>query len=200
MARSACWENQRPSGWQSVLWVQRVLESDPGMLTSALWASVFLPESGNDDASSWLSDSRETILSRAWPTDGQEACLQLLTSFLPFLTRGLVFLSSLSLSPSSLCTTDWVPPPVSKRRGRFVTAPGEGVWGAWCRSCPSLHALSWPDHCLEQGCAPNSGVLTWFVTLQWGKKLHEWPVHFSKWDSRMHPPFKRGMVVKRWKC
>lgn len=138
----------------------------PWMLTSALWASVFLSESGNDDASPWLSDSSEMILLRAWPTDGQEACLRLLTSFLPFLRCGLFFLSSLSLSPSSLYTTDWAPLPVSKRRGRFVTAPGEGTWGAWCRSCPSRNALSWPDHDLDQGCAPNSDILTWFVTLQ----------------------------------
>lgn len=177
-----------------------MLESDPGMLTSALWASVFLSESGNDDASPWLSDSSEMILSRAWPTDGQEACLQLLTSFLPFLTCGLFFLSSLSLSPSSLYTTDWAPLPVSKKRGRFVTAPGEGTCGAWCRSCPSRNALSWPDHDLEQGCAPNSDVLMWFVMLQGGEKLHEWPVHSSKWDSSMHPPFNRGMIVKQWKC
>lgn len=45
---------------------------------------------------------------------------------------------------SSLYTTDWVPLPVSKRRGHFVTAPGEGVWGAWWWSCPSTNALSWP--------------------------------------------------------
>ena len=64
----------------------------------------------------------------------------------------LLLFQPLPLS-SSLYTTDWVPLPVSKRRGCFVTAPGEGVWGAWWWSCPPLTHY----HDLEQGCAPNSG-------------------------------------------
>lgn len=153
MACSACWENQRPSGCPSVHCEQHLLESDPGMLTSALWASVFLSESGNDDASPWLSDSSETILSRAWPKDGQEACLQLLTSFLPFPVCGLFFLSSPSLSPL-LSTPQTEYHSLCLREGGALSQHQErGSGEPDGEAAPPLTHY----HDLEQGCAPNSG-------------------------------------------